>query len=337
LACLLGATLLHGAELVTIRDPSQPPVPGGNGDSSLPLPSADGRYVLFTSDADNLVAANTNATPAVAGLMPLLNAYLRDRSNAVTILISVNLGGTNGGNWDSFPVGISTNGRYVLFETGASDLIAGDTNNASDVLMRDMLAGTNILVSAATNGLPGNDDSDSSVMTPDGRYVAFVSAASNLVADDTNGIRDVFVRDLLTGTTALASVGAQSASSSSEAPQITPDGRYVAFVSTATNLVSGIPPAAARFTCAIWSPPRPSGPAAPRGPLSNRSRTPLTRSASATSSAPMENSSPMKSALPTGPQTASSSVTAWNPASAISFAPMRPSCSINPRTSRRSR
>ena len=244
LACLLSATLLHGAELVTIRDPSRPPIPGANGDSSLPLPSADGRYVLFTSDADNLVAAGTNATPAVTGLMPLLNAYLRDRSNGVTTLISVNLGGTNGGNWDSFPVGISTNGRYVLFETGASDLIAGDTNNASDVLVRDLQAGTNILVSAATNGLPGNDASDSSVMTPDGRYVAFVSAASNLVPGDTNGIRDVFVRDLLAGTTTLASVGAQSASSSSEAPQITPDGRYVAFFSNATNLLPGIPPSA---------------------------------------------------------------------------------------------
>jgi Tol biopolymer transport system component len=241
LTCLLCGTMLQAAQLVTIRDPSQPPVPGGNGDSTLPLPSADGRFVLFTSDAGNLVAAGSNAVPAVTGLLPPLNAYLRDRSNAITTLISVNLAGNNGGNGDSFPVGISTNGRYVLFETSASDLIAGDTNNTSDVLVRDLRAGTDILVSAATNGLPGNGASDSAVMTPDGRYVAFVSAASNLVAGDTNGIPDVFVRDLVTETTSLASVGAQLRWGRSATPQITPDGRYVAFFSTATNLAPGVP------------------------------------------------------------------------------------------------
>ena len=238
---LFCATQLQAAQLVTLRDPSQPPVPGGNGDSSLPLPSADGRFVLFTSDAGNLVAAGSNAAPAVTGLLPPLNAYLRDRSNAITTLISVNLAGNNGGNGDSFAVGISTNGRYVLFETSASDVIGGDTNNASDVLVRDLLAGTDILVSAATNGLPGNGTSDSAVMSRDGRYVAFVSAASDLVAGDTNGIRDVFVRDLAIGTTTLASVGAQLAWGRSEAPLITPDGRYVAFFSVATNLVPGVP------------------------------------------------------------------------------------------------
>jgi Tol biopolymer transport system component len=241
LSCLLCATLLQGAQLVTVRNSSLPAAPGGNGDSSLPLPSADGRFVLFTSVANNLVIASNTAAPAVSGLLPPLNAYLRDRSNAATTLISVNLAGTNGGNGDSYAVGISTNGRYVLFVTSASDLIPGDSNNASDVLVRDLLAGTNILVSAATNRLPGNGDSDSASMTPDGRYVAFVSAASDLVVGDTNGIRDVFVRDLVTGTTSLASVGAQLSQGRSEAPLITPDGRYVAFFSSATNLVPGVP------------------------------------------------------------------------------------------------
>ena len=241
LSFLLCATLLQGAQLVTVRNSSLPAAPGGNGDSSLPLPSADGRFVLFTSVANNLVVASNNAAPAVSGLLPPLNAYLRDRSNAATTLISVNLAGTNGGNGDSYAVGISTNGRYVLFVTSASDLIPGDSNNASDVLVRDLLAGTNILVSAATNRLPGNGDSDSASMTPDGRYVAFVSAASDLVVGDTNGIRDVFVRDLVTGTTTMASVGAQLSQGRSEAPLITPDGRYVAFFSSATNLVPGVP------------------------------------------------------------------------------------------------
>jgi Tol biopolymer transport system component len=187
------------------------------------------------------VIASNNAAPAVSGLLSPLNAYLRDRNNAVTTLISVNLAGTNGGNGDSYAVGISTNGRYVLFVTSASDLSPGDSHNAADVLVRDLLAGTNILVSAATNSLPGNGDSDSAAMTPDGRYVAFVSAASNLVAEDTNGIRDVFVRDLVTGKATLASAGAQLSQGRSEAPLITPDGRYVAFFSNATNLVPGVP------------------------------------------------------------------------------------------------
>ena len=240
LPCLLCVALLQGAQLVTVRTPSLPAAPGGNGDSSLPLPSANGRFVLFTSGAKNLVVASNSAAPVVSGLLLPLNVFLRDRSNAVSTLVSVDLAGTNGGNGDSYAVGISTNGRYVVFQSSASDLIAGDTNKASDVLVRDLLGGTNILVSAATNGLPGNGDSDSAVMTPDGRYVAFVSAASNLVAGDTNGIRDVFVRDLVTGTTTLVSVGAQSSQGSSEAPLITPDGRYVAFFSSATDLVPSV-------------------------------------------------------------------------------------------------
>jgi hypothetical protein len=241
LPCLLCAVLLQAAQLVTVRNPSLPTLPGGNGNSSLPLPSADGRFVLFTSDANNLVVASNNAAPAVSDLLLPPNAYLRDRNNALTTLISVNLAGNNGGNGDSYALGISTNGRYVLFVTSASDLISGDTNNASDVLLRDLWAATNILVSAATSGLPGNADSDSAAMTPDGRYVTFVSAASDLVAGDTNGIRDVFVRDLVAGTTTLASVGAQSSQGRSETPLITSDGRYVAFFSTATNLVPGVP------------------------------------------------------------------------------------------------
>jgi Tol biopolymer transport system component len=240
LTCLLCATVLHAAQLVTVPDPSHHLAAGGNGDSALPLVSHDGRFVLFSSSADNLSSANTNA-PLPSEAAAQLNVFLRDRSNAVTALVSVNLAGTGGGNYASFPAGISTNGRYVLLETSASNLVAGDTNNAPDVLVRDLQAGMNILVSAVTNGLPGNGASSNAVMTPDGRYIAFISAASNLVAGDTNGIPDVFVRDLVTGTTVLASVGAQSAKGMSEAPQITPDGRYVAFFSTATNLVPGVP------------------------------------------------------------------------------------------------
>lgn len=137
---------------------------------------------------------------------------------------------------------ISTNGQFVLFESAADNLVAGDTNSASDVFVRDVVNGTTILVSVNTNGVYGNGASYSSVMTPDGRYVAFASAATDLVPGDTNGISDVFVRNLWNGTTQLASVNAiatNAYTSFSDAPVITPDGRYVTFYSSATNLVVG--------------------------------------------------------------------------------------------------
>ncbi|MGO8927883.1 MAG: hypothetical protein ACLQU3_13485 [Limisphaerales bacterium] len=233
-------------QLVSVRDPSQGPPAGGSGDSWTPIISPDGRYVLFASTANNLLII-TNDTPIPARFPAPLNVFLRDRTNGTTTLVSVNLSGTAGGNGDSLPVDLSTNGRYAVFESGASDLVAGDTNNATDVFVRDLVNGTTLLVSVSTNGQVGNGVSRSPAMTPDGRYVAFVSAANNLVADDTNGIPDVFVRDLQDHVTTLVSVGALSTNTiylaaGSEAPNISADGRFVAFYSSATNLIPGVPP-----------------------------------------------------------------------------------------------
>jgi Tol biopolymer transport system component len=169
-----------------------------------PIISPDGRYVLFASTADNLALTSSN-TPFAVQSSPKINVFLRDRTNATTVLVSINLAGTGGGNGDSIPIEISTNGQYALFESAASDLVPGDTNNASDVFVRDLVNGTNILVSISTNGGFANGVSGESAMTPDGRYVAFASTASNLAPNDTNGIRDVFVRDLQSGTTVRAS------------------------------------------------------------------------------------------------------------------------------------
>src|SRR4029079_18036557 len=128
--------------------------------------------------------------------------------------------------------------RYVLFESSATDLVPGDTNNATDVFVRDLTLGITRLASVNTNGIQANRGSRSSTMTPDGRYVAFVSAASDLVSNDTNGIPDIFVRDMQSGTTVCASAAAKptSAGTLSENPLLSADGRYVAFFSTATNL-----------------------------------------------------------------------------------------------------
>ena len=235
------ATTASALQLVSQLHSSFAPA-GGDGDSGLPIVSADGRYVLFASAANNLTLTNN-----INSVLPQrLNVFLRDRVSGTTTLVSANLAGTGGGNGDSFPMGISTNGQFALFESAASDLVANDTNSANDVFVRDVVNGTMTLVSVSTNGSSANGTSRSSVMTPDGRYVAFVSAASYLVAGDTNGIPDVFVRDLQAGTTALVSIGAKSTNStspllgSSESPEITPNGRYVVFYSTATNLVPGV-------------------------------------------------------------------------------------------------
>src|SRR5438477_983608 len=217
--CALFATFVLSTtaapfQLVSVLDPSQAPPAGGNGDSWGPILSADGRFLLFSSAANNLVTtSNGNALPVLVA--PHLNVFLRDRAAGTTTLVSVNLTDTGGGNGDSIPTGISTNGRYACFESRASDLVPSDTNGVTDVFVRDLWSNTTALVSANLAGVPGSGICRGSAMTPDGRYVAFVSAATNLVAGDTNGIPDVFVRDLQASTTALVSVGAKSTNSSS--------------------------------------------------------------------------------------------------------------------------
>ncbi len=232
------------AQLVTVSGPPFAAKLGGDGDSGLAIISPDGRYVLFASAANNLTLTNNNNF-----VLPCrLNVFLRDNLAQTIVLVSVNQSGTGGGNGDSFPTGLSTNGQLALFESSASDLVANVTNNAADIYVRDLVNGTTAPLSIGAGGGSTNWSSRGSVMTPDGRYVAFVSTATNLVAVDTNNIADVFVRDLQAGTTTLASVGAVLSpnsdvnlpASTSESPEITPDGRYVAFFSTATNLVSGV-------------------------------------------------------------------------------------------------
>jgi len=244
-ACTCLSTVAQPLQLVSIADPALGYPAGGGGDSAGPILSSDGRFVLFASSAENLVLVGTNSV--IPSRMPHpLNAYLRDRVSGTTTLVSVDQTGLAGGTGDSMPMGISTNNRYALFEGAAGNLVAGDTNGASDVFVRDLVAGATILVSANTNGTAANGASQSSVISPDGRYVAFVSTATDLVPGDTNVLQDVFLRDLQTGVTRLVSVGAMStrpgvASNSSDAPRITPDGRFVVFSSSATNLAPGVP------------------------------------------------------------------------------------------------
>ncbi|HWQ90617.1 MAG TPA: hypothetical protein VN673_03015, partial [Clostridia bacterium] len=231
-------------QLVSSVDPTAGPPISANGSSWLPLMSPDGRLVLFTSTANNLLTQVVNQ-PYPEFFPARMNMFLRDRSAATTTLVSVSTNGTEGANEDCFPAGLSPEGRYAFFMSGANNLVAGDTNQASDVFVRDLLNQTTALVSISTNGECGNGESHSAVISTNRRYVAFVSTASNLAPNDTNRIADVFVRDLELNLTTLASAGARSTNHSlshggSWSPVLSADGRYVAFQSTATNLVPGV-------------------------------------------------------------------------------------------------
>ena len=225
-------------QLLTARNASVALPAGGNGDSCGAVVSPDGRFVVFSSAANNLVPENDRQI--------YLNVFLRDRASNTTTLASVSLTRTSGGNGHSLYGRVSTNGQFVLFESQTGNLVTADTNWIGDIVVRDMLAGTTIAASVATNGGQASGRSYDAVMTPDGRYVAFASMATNLVAGDNNGIPDVFVRDMVAGTTTLVSVGSAGPPLgttpfiTAATPQITADGRCVAFYSSATGMVAGV-------------------------------------------------------------------------------------------------
>ncbi len=136
---------------------------------------------------------------------------------------------------------ISSNGQYIVFTSSASNLVANDTNNAYDIFVFNTNTNTISRASISSGGIQGADNSLSAAsISSDGRFVSFTSSASNLVANDTNGQDDVFVRDMIAGTTervSLSSLSVEANSGSQPYSSISGDGRYVAFVSDASNLV----------------------------------------------------------------------------------------------------
>lgn len=205
-----------------------------NGNSLVPDVSADGRLVAFTSSASNLVTDDTNLS---------YDVYVRDAGTSSTSRVSVASGGAQG-NDHSHDADISATGRYVAFDSVATNLVGSDSNARSDIFVRDRTSGTTERVSVRTNSVQATGHSTKASISSDGRYVAFLSDATNLVDSDTNGKADIFVHDRSTASTSRVSVasGGAQANDASDAPAISADGRYVAFASLASNLVEGDQP-----------------------------------------------------------------------------------------------
>lgn len=148
----------------------------------------------------------------------------------------------NGDSYSATHSSISADGRFVVFRSYATNLIADDTNGSRDVFLRDTQSGTTSRLSVSSNGSQGNGDSFSPVISADGTKVVFASDASNLVPGDTNGVTDVFLRDVPTGTTTRLSVSStgNEANDVSAPRAISSNGNVVAFTSSATNLVTDV-------------------------------------------------------------------------------------------------
>ncbi|MBY0277111.1 hypothetical protein K2Z84_17395 [Candidatus Binatia bacterium] len=204
----------------------------GNGDSLTYANVAlggGGRYVPFVSGASNLVAADTNGATDV---------FVHDRTLHRTTRMSVDSAGVQG-DGPSFEPTISANGRFFAFSSIATNLVAGDGNGKADVFVHDRKTGETTRVSVDSAGGESNGHSGEPSISKDGRFVAFYSAASNLVVDDTNGVPDIFVHDRKTGTTVRVGVAPDGSQPNAAAltPAISGNGRAVAFESDATNLV----------------------------------------------------------------------------------------------------
>jgi hypothetical protein len=160
---------------------------------------------ILTSTARHLSAINL-----IAALMIFAYPGLAAAQSPPTGLVSINRFGNGSGNQPALnnSLSVSADGRFVAFVSEATDLAPNDTNNDGDVFVRDRRMGRTILVSVNAAGTgTGNALSSFPTITPDGRYVAFVSYASNLTADASSAGSQVYVRDLQSGVTTLASVG----------------------------------------------------------------------------------------------------------------------------------
>ncbi|MBP9821656.1 MAG: PD40 domain-containing protein [Candidatus Pacebacteria bacterium] len=199
--------------------------------SNSPSISGDGRYIAFDSYATNLVADDTNGANDI---------FVYDRDTDTMELVSKNNEDIFGDGQSYYPK-ISSDGWYITFESGATNLVENDTNGKQDIFVYNRNTGTIERITINNEEEEANDVSHSSSISSDGRYVVFGSDATNLVADDTNGFHDIFLYDteLDTISRLTADDEENQANSHSLYPVISSDGEYIAFKSYATNLFDG--------------------------------------------------------------------------------------------------
>ncbi len=214
------------------------------GSALLPILSSDGRFVAFLSNATDLVTGDTNGK---------FDVFVRDRQMGTTARVSVSsAGGEGNGDSGTFGLDMSRDGRFVAFDSFASNLVPGDTSSRLDVFVHDRdtdangtfdepgaVATTRISVDSA--GVEANGQSQNPAISDSGRLIAFQSLATNLVPGDTTGAADIFVHDRQTGATTTVSVDTAGVHDTGQSrnPDISADGRFVAFDSGAPNLVAG--------------------------------------------------------------------------------------------------
>lgn len=235
---------------VSVGSGNQP----AGGPSSDPVISADGRYIAFASTGAALAPGPRH--PCFEHAIPCASIYVYDRVTATLRRVSVGPGGEEPNGWSSAP-SLSADGRYVAYRSWASNLVEHDTNGGADVFVFDLVASTTTRVSVGTGGeqasfgrTPDYDDRPS--ISADGHVVAFSSSAVNLAPPDTNencyivligwaNCPDVYVHDRRTKVTTRVSVNSrgEQADKGGLSPVMTPDGRYVAFMSAADNLGAG--------------------------------------------------------------------------------------------------
>jgi Tol biopolymer transport system component len=206
----------------------------GAGNSMLWSITPNGRWVVFNSHANNLVTNDD--------FRPYGDLFVRNVDSGVTLLVTANPGGYGGGDGNSSYASITADGRYVVFSSDAANLVANDTNEVSDVFRRDLMHGTTELVSVASSGGVASASRNAPVAgaskpvtTSNGRWIAFESASTEFVPGDTNTSRKVFVRDMETGMTLLASAEARRCWSAS----LTINASRVAFIANSADAMPG--------------------------------------------------------------------------------------------------
>ncbi|KQT49945.1 hypothetical protein ASG52_07605 [Methylobacterium sp. Leaf456] len=218
---------LTTGELVRVNETAAGAQP--NNASGNPTISSDGRYVFFQSSGSNLTGSDTNNQNDI---------FRKDMTTGELVRVSVTATGAEANNF-SINASSSDDGRHIVFQSNATNFTATDGNGTTtDIIHKDLTTGAVTRVNQTAAGVQSNASSTNAAISDDGRYVVFQSTATNLVGSDTNGVSDVFRKDLTTGELVRVSqtAAAGQANSGSFFATISGDGRYVVFQSNATNL-----------------------------------------------------------------------------------------------------